>query len=407
MKSRRALLVPLILVLGTATARSGSAQESQVDILHTADYVYGVEVTFTAQIEAPARVTRASVVFQPEGSPDARVLDATLLPGLPIRAKATHDLRASPIRPFASVTYWWRVELENGTQATSESATFTYADNRFEWRSVQGSGVTLHWTQGELDFAQAALDVALESLGRIRRDLALPASQPLDIYLYPTPADLSEGLQLGGRSWAGGHADPDLGVVLLAVPAGPEGRIQLQRGLPHELTHILLFQRMGQAYGNLPAWLNEGLATLEERAPDPDHRLALNAAIDERRRLPLQSLCTTFPTSGTDALLAYAKSASVVQYLKDIYGSGAVVALLDAYQEGTTCAGGVQRVLRRSIHQLDTEWRSMMVSRRGALASLSPLLPWLVLTLPVLLLIALASLPLRRRREGRDTPPES
>jgi hypothetical protein len=223
------------------------------------------------------------------------------------------------------------------------------------------------------------------------------------VYVYPTTADLQAGLLLGGQAWTGGHAEPSLGVVLVSAVPSTEGIVGLERSLPHELVHLLLYQRMSVAYANLPPWLNEGLATLAEGDPDPGYRLALEDAARVGDFLPLTSLCAPFPASSTAARLAYAESASIVQYLQDVYGIGAISALLDAYQEGsTTCSGGILRVLGRSPDQLEAEWIRASFHSTEPLEILRPFIPWLILIIPMLILAVILGIAPARGSSGDE-----
>jgi hypothetical protein len=164
--------------------------------------------------------------------------------------------------------------------------------------------------------------------------------------------------------------------------------IALERDLPHELTHLLLYDRMNEGYNNLPAWLGEGLATLQEQQPNPAYRFELDTAHSSNALLSIESLCATFPMTESDALLAYAQSTSFTQYLLDIYGTGGIHRLLDAYQEGASCKGGVQRVYQRSLEQLENEWKLYHLPGASGLDRLQAVLPWgLILLLIVILLL--------------------
>lgn len=398
------LAVLVLLLLHLISAHPAAGQES-LRVEPEVAYEYGREITFRARIHADVAVVRAAVFFRRRGEPRTQVLVARLQSATTgTEAVATWPLDGALLPPFALVDFWWQVDLSDGTSLTTEPQTFEYADNRFDWQRLQSGSVSVYWAEGPLDLGQAALDVALQATDRLQQEFFLPAPEQVRIYLYPSLAELRSALRLAGGPWASGHAQPALGVVLLAVPPGPEARLEIERSVPHELAHLMLYQRMGDAYDNLPAWLNEGLATLVEGSPNPDHRISLQAAAEREAFLPLASLCAAFPGDTEQAVLAYAQSASLVQYVRDIYGTGALVALLDAYQEGASCAGGVERVLRRPITTLEQEWtRSLFQGQQLASLPLDPLLPWLLLLLPVLLVVLGALLPLRRARRVEGT----
>jgi hypothetical protein len=324
------------------------------------------------------------------------VTEAEFQPGRRVTAQVTRDLAQQPLRPFSPLSYWWRVETASGAQVTTERATLLYADNRFEWQNIARGPITAHWYAGDLAFGQAAADAGALALPRISSDLGAPQPVRVDVYIYETVADLQAGLELNGRTWVGGHADPDLGVVLLAVPPGPEAVLGFERDLPHELTHVLIYELTQPHYAAVPFWLNEGLAVLHETQPNPGYRLALERAQRESNLLALDSLCGGFPLDTAQATLAYAQSRSLVSYVRDRWGSGGIASLLSAYAEGATCAGGVQRALGVSLAGLENEWQrdALQVSPLRELALQFG--PWLLLlSLPALALFGLLFLPRR------------
>ncbi len=362
--------------------------QGDTSVRSSVEYEYGSLLSFKAEISASSPVARATLFYRVVGADDTRTIAASLADTTPQTALAEQDLRLTAIPPFSQIAYWWQVDLEDGTSTTTVPTSFDYSDNRFDWQSLHSGEVTVHWVTGDTIFGQSVLDIALGAQDTLERKL-LPAGLPtLDVYVYPSAEDLRSGLLLGGQAWTGGHAEPGLGVVLVSAIPSSEGTLSLERSLPHELTHILLYQRMNGAYSNLPPWLNEGLATLAEGDPDPSYRLALEDAARLGDYLPLITLCAPFPSSSAAARLAYAESASIVQYLQDVYGIGAISALLDAYQEGsTTCTGGIQRVLGRSADQLEAEWIRASFHGSEPFEVLRPLLPWLILVLPIMILV--------------------
>lgn len=340
-------------------------------------------------------------MFFREGSSEfTHVAIAVLSEGSMILAEVTEDVQSLGIEPFTTITYWWQIDFADGDNYLTDPAFFVYEDNRFDWQSLGDTNITVHWIEGDMTRGQDILNLANDSITRIQHDLALPAPDHVNLYIYPTVGQLQSSMRMGGATWIGGHSHPELGAVLLAASNGAEGQISLERDIPHELVHILLYKRMGDQYHNLPTWLNEGLATLQEGVPNPVYIFELDRAARENALLSMHSLCASFPISEEDALLAYAQSASFTQYLLDIYGVGGVALLLDAYQEGTSCAGGVQRVYQRPISQLQSEWRWTTLSNPNLLDFAQPLLPWLLLGLSVIGVFGIVFLLSRRQHKG-------
>jgi len=379
-----------------------SAQEGEIRVDTHAEYQYGSSIHFSARIQAPTTVSRAVVFFREGSSEYTHITVADLTEGPTILAEATEEIQTLGIEPFTTLTYWWQIDFADSEIYLSDPESFVYDDNRFNWQSLDNTPVTVHWVEGDITRGQEIFNLANDSITRIQHDLALPATDPVNLYVYPTVGQLQSSMRMGGATWIGGHSHPELGAVLLAAPVGVEGQISLERDVPHELVHILLYQRMGDQYHNLPTWLNEGLATLQEGVPNPAYIFELDRAARENALLSMNSLCASFPISEEDALLAYAQSASFTQYLLDIYGVGGVALLLDAYQEGTSCEGGVQRVYQRPISQLESEWRWTTLSNPNLLDFAQPLLPWFLLGLSVIVAFGIVLFLSRRQHTGEE-----
>lgn len=277
-----------------------------------------------------------------------------------------HDIQASYIRPFVVVSYWWTIKNTAGDQLITEPKTFTYSDNRFDWETLQDRAIRLHWYQGELAIAQQALDTSLAALERARQDVPVDAiAEPIDIYLYANNLDLQ--VALPGPLLVGEEARTlyETNVILVSFCPTAENIPRLQRVLPHEIAHALIHEAMHNDFARVPFWLTEGLATSVEYTfmPDPNARQLIQEAIENNDVIPFTSLCAAFPASLERARLAYAQSASLIGFIRDTRGRQALHDLLAAYVDGATCEGGVQRVLIRSLEQLESDWIQSLAPR--------------------------------------------
>jgi hypothetical protein len=192
-------------------------------------------------------------------------------------------------------------------------------------------------------------------------------------------------LQTLSGNWVGAHTDPDLDVMVVSLPAGPEQRLEMERQIPHELMHLLLFQWLGPGYANLPTWLDEGLASIAELYPNPDYLVLLDNAVDKDELLPMASLCDTFPRDASSAFLAYAQATSFTRFLQQQYGSAGLGKLAEAYADGMTCERGVQVALGSTLKQLELRWRREAFGNAATLRALANLSPWLVVLILVLI----------------------
>jgi len=386
---------PLIAALvrlvagGLLLAAPALAASAQVGITITnappPTYEFGQTIAFDVAAESTATISSLVLFIQEPDGTQVQWTDVDFERGKQVATTATFDLAQYSLPPFAELTYWWAVEDVTGQRATSTPATFYYEDNRFAWQRVGSGTLKVHWYSGTADFGQAALEVAAGAMARINQDIRAPLPPHLDIYLYAQNEDAQAALQRVGRAWANGHADPELGVIVVVVPDDLRAEVTLQREIPHEMTHVLISKAAGAQLADVPTWLNEGLAVMNQGERDSQFPALLAAARDARSFLPLASLCGAFPTESNAALLAYAQSESVVRYLRGRFGSEGVYKLLNAYGRGAECDAGLQTSLGLTQAELETDWLREAVYAPETAGGWPALAPWLVLTGLVLL----------------------
>lgn len=356
----------LLLPLFTRDVRAGGIETLE----STASYSFAQQLRFTLRASSEADITQVYLFFRAKGDQQTETAAITLeRPSPEISLDYVHDLRRYPLPPFTTVAFWWKIEDAAGNELETEHRRFEYTDNRFHWEHLSEGRITVHWIEGEGDpvFAQAALDTARASLAEINAELRAPVPDPIDIYLYNTQENLAGAMLLTGRDWVGGQARPELGVIAVAVPSEEGYTSRMKRYIPHEVTHLLVYELVTPpGYRHVPEWLDEGLATANEQLPTPEYTLALEEAREERRLISLQELCVPFSPNPNTATLAYAQSASVVKFIRERFGANGIRALLAAYADGASCAGGVQETLNVSLQGLETSWQ----------ASLQPDAPW-------------------------------
>lgn len=363
------IVVGFILVLGLLLAPPTASAEGITVVESRAEHNFAQQITFTLQVASDAEITAVYLFFRATGDEQARSELLDIEPGREISVSYAHDLRLFPLPPFTQVSFWWQIEDSAGNQLTTELQQFEYTDNRFRWEQSSDSNLSVHWVEGHGDpvFAQAALDIARASLEEINAELRAPLPESIAIYIYDAQHNLDAAMLLTGREWVVGQAHPELGLVVVAIPYEDGYTSRMERYIPHEITHLLVYQAVTPAgYRYVPEWLDEGLAMSNERLPTPEFTITLQEARAAEQLLPLEYLCVPFPPDSRTTFLAYAQSGSVVRFIRERYGAEKIRALLAAYANGASCASGVQDTLNVSLSGLETAWR----------VSLEPQAPW-------------------------------
>ena len=387
----------LLLCLGTGwlvmpAAAADAWQVSPEGVVYT----FGEQVTLQAHLEGETAINEVQAFLRSEGDTVTYSGPAVLQDGL---ITYHHDLTAEPLRAFAAVEYWFRLTPQSGEPYLSETNTFYYEDNRFNWQEHASETFVVHWYEGDLDFAQDLLNAAEAGLARAQGMLALENIQPVDIYVYASGVEMQSTLRLGGLRWIAGHADPDLGVAVVSLPAGPDQRSEIERQIPHEVMHLLLYQSVGQVYYTLPVWLKEGLASANEMRPNPDYYVILSKAVEQDTLIPMAALCQSFPQDN-NVYLAYAQSDSFIRYLYQQYGQSGMQRLVESYASGEGCETGSILSLGLSLNELEQDWRTTALNDNLLEMAVKALLPWGILLLGIIL-VPLGMLLAGRRNAAR------
>jgi hypothetical protein len=389
MSKRYLLLALLILLLGFPTQAL-----AQTDIQISGNdyrYTFGSEITFQATLNSKVPIKEVLLVLQPEGSSTTEVSQGTLYENGLVISK--YDLGANPIRAYSRVDYWYQVTLTNGETLTVGRSSFDYADNRYTWQVLNNDPFEIHWYHGDAAFGRDVLNVAQAGLKQIQSYLPVAPKGTVKIYVYDSASEVQKALQLSGQSWIAGHADPDLGVILVSLPDGPEQHLEMERQVPHEIMHVMLYQTYPEIYSKLPVWLNEGLASISELYPSPDYRVLLETAFQKGSLLPISSLCQSFPKDANGALLSYSEAAAFTRFLYNQYGTPGLVAMIDQSGEGTDCERSVQLAFGTDLARLEGQWRGESFAENTWQSALDKMTPWalllaLVLVGPLALVIA-------------------
>ncbi len=374
------LILALCLALGLSGPLSGPAAWAQaglhVEPFAAPDYTFGKFITFRVSASSDAGIRQATLFYKVKPAPDILSAPAAFTPGQVITGIVTMNLAQAPLTPFALVEYWWQVTDQAQAQVTTQPQTFHYVDNRFAWQSRTQGPVTVYWYNGNAAFGQTALSAAITGLTQASLTVGSPEPEVVDIYIYADALDAQEALRPSGRLWSEGRTDPGLNLAIVTVVPGVDADHELGREVPHEMMHLLLAQRLGAGYAQLPNWLNEGLAVMNQAQADPELALALTHARDARTLFPLANLCGPFPADPAQAQLAYAESESVVRYIRRHYPAASLAKLLDAYTQGAACEAGVAQGLNLSQADLEQAWRASLAPAAAA----SPLWPWAILS---------------------------
>ena len=290
-------------------------------------------------------------------------------PGKSINAEWTWEMRQSGSLPPGARLWWrWRVTDANGNETLIDEKTATWLDDIHPWKTITSGQLSLHSYGIDNSLAQDMLDAGLEGLDRNREDAGLTADSQVNVYVYPDYDDLRDAI-LYEPSWVGGQAYSEQNIVIMGTSGGDSDWDKST--VIHELTHVLVGHFTFSCLGDVPQWLNEGLAVYSEGPLSDQFKDPLDEAIREDRLLSIRSISGSFSEVASKVDLSYAQSYSIVNYLIETYGQDKMTALLVAFRDGTTTDDALLQTYGFNIDGLEDQWRNAIGAQPRA-ASAQP-----------------------------------
>ena len=364
---RIALIITALLLL---LSSSLVAAETGITVIASdVEIDFPSRAVFTLEAESSADIADVRLYYQVNKMNYVEVVSegwADFTPANKVTARWVWDMRQASLPPGAEVTYWWVIEDADVKNLQTSPEIMHFDDDRFPWRSLtstipqDGGGLTLLWYQGSDSFAQELMNTCEEGLTRLTEDIGTYPERPIKIYIYASTTDLQEAM-IFPQEWTGGVAFTKFGTIAIGIP--PTRLDWGKRALVHELTHLVVHQATFSPYGQLPLWLDEGLAMYNEGELEPQYRTPLEEAVQEDELISVRSLCSPFSAEREKALLSYAQSYSLVEYLLHNYGQYRMLDLLTLLKEGATYDEALTEVYGFDIDGLDANWHTTLTSQ--------------------------------------------
>jgi hypothetical protein len=314
--------------------------------------------TFSATLSSDSEIQSVVLEYGNEQQTCGEVIAKAFprfTPSTTVDVEWTWNMRQSGSQPPGAQLWWrWRFVDTNGNETVSETQITTWLDDVHRWQTLTSGQLRVHYYGIDKPFAQRMLDAGLEGMARNAQDAGLTTEDPVDIYVYPNYDDLKDAI-LYEPSWTGGQAFSDQNIVIMGTSGSNSGWDEST--VIHELTHVLVGHFTFSCLGDVPQWLNEGLAVYSEGSLDPQFQNSLNRAIENDTLLSVQSISGSFSEVSDKANLSYAESYSIVNFLITSYGQPKMTDLLLGLRDGLTLDQALQQTYEFDVDGLEDAWR--------------------------------------------------
>jgi len=340
---RLAPLFVLLTVIFSLVAPLGAAAAASLQVgQDTATVDFPTKLTFHLVADAPQPVVSVETWYHAAYSPVTSVSRAEFSGGTHVDVTNAVDMQLNYLPPGVDIDYRWRLTLQDGSVLETPNQTVLYMDTRYKWKTITQDPVTI------------------QAINNLKQQFSITANDPVRVVLYGSTSDFASALPPNSAEWIGGFAQPDLHLVVTGVQPGSGATTEIHRVLSHESVHLIVHQATDNPFNTPPPWLDEGLATYYQTVQDPRFPSILQNAVRTGQLIPVRALDSSFPDDPNQALLSYAESESIVQFILTKMGNDRMSALLHAYQGGVSNDQAVQTAFGFSLDELDKEWKAWL-----------------------------------------------
>lgn len=368
-KASLSVLVVLILVLLSPVVARATGEMKVLS--SSVDVDFPTKLAFRISATSGVNITDIRLSYRVERMTFAQVISEAYVvfrPASKVDALWEWDMRKmGGLPPGSVIEYLWTVKDAAGNKLSTDPTKIQFDDKRFAWKNLTRGKIILYWYSGDEIFADKLMAAAQQAAKRLADYAGAELAEPARIYIYGNTRDL-QGSMIFPREWTGGVAFTRYNIIAIGI--APDKLDWGSRAIAHELTHLVIQQMTFNPYGDLPNWLNEGLAMYAEGELEASFLWQLSNAVAQDTLITVRSLSSPFSAYGEPSSLAYAQSYSLVQFLVSKYGQGKMYDLLDTFKRGSGYDDALRKVYGFDMDGLDALWRDYIGARKATPAPL-------------------------------------
>ncbi len=354
------VLPPILLLLLLVAPPAAAGPRAVVRTSRDAAIIeFPERVTFSARLLSDIEIKNVVLEYGVEQLTCGQVVARAFPefePFTQVPVEWTWEMRQSGSLPPGARIWWrWHTIDAAGQEAWTERQEVTWLDDVHDWQTVSGGGIHLHWYEGGAEFGRELHASAVQSLADLAESTGLHSDSPIDLYIYGSGDDLQAAV-LYEPGWTGGLAYAEHGIVIIGI--APTDIDWGKETIAHELTHVLAGRLTFTCLGEVPTWLQEGLAVYGEGGLDEVSQQLFDRAVAENKLLSVRALSGGFSEDPAKADISYSESYSLVRFLIERYGTERILALLDALRRGATVEKAMQSVYGLTLEQFEDDWRA-------------------------------------------------
>lgn len=317
------------------------------------------QVVFTLNASSDAEITFVRLQIRYGSGQSTSGATPTFAPGQTVSAE--HKLSTRSIPSGTMMTYFYTIEDASGNRLVTEPKQFLYLDTRYQWQTVNQGNITIYYHDIPDTRPKQLLEAGLRTVAAYKAEAGVELQTPVRIMLYNSVREMEPALGPRSPSEQGTILGVNYGQYDAIYTTDSRDLLSAVSTMNHEVAHKITGEAAGNAFVEIPAWLNEGLSVYFQEDKGAAYQGILNSAVRQNRLLPLRHL-TVYPGRNEDKLMVYAQGGSLVGYLIKTYGADKMAELLAVTKDGKPQDEALTIVYGKDRDGIDLEWRKSIGS---------------------------------------------
>lgn len=354
------LLVGLISPLAQAQEGAITLKSKQVTNQASTGRPDGVLFQVTAETIAPAQIKEIRLEMRVKGSNRSSYAYLEFTPATVVEGKHLLKTTGAQYKPPGTLIEYYFIisDTERRTLETPKE-THLYLDNRFPWEHLSEGLMEVYYYGPIKARAETIVKAGARTTDKMGNLLGIKVTEPLRIIAYNSARDMIPAQPFESRT-------SERELLLEGVTFAEYGTLLMIAGVDrpdgvasHEITHVLVGKLTENAFVDIPAWLNEGLAEYGNINRSSTYDSLVSDAKARNRLLPLRNMQAP-PGITEDRLLMYGQGYAVIKYMIDTYGEDKFRALFAAFNKGLRINDALRSVYGFDQDGLDNAWRGSL-----------------------------------------------
>lgn len=232
-------------------------------------------------------------------------------------------------------------------------AQFAYTE---EWSVLESENFVIRYIK-DVKSAKEIQKIAEDFLPKVSDNLGCQVDRKIDIWFCETRKEFNRAVNAPIQDWATGAAYPLQARIIVLDPKLSEyRRLDLERIVKHEITHVVFGLCIGENIFNVPKWFIEGIAMFMSDDWGYGNYWTILTGTIGNSLIPLSSISESFPIKEYQVRLAYSQSFSIISFIAKRYGDKALKVCIQELAKGKTFDEALAIATGASIDWIESVW---------------------------------------------------